>query len=162
MKHFTISGGLEGLQCNLHAFRRRDHFDAIASGGYSQIQGSVDGNHLPQAPDFTGTVLGTYSFQPDGRIPAGGELRLQFDNFFRSQTTDYRSLRMVWSAPHSCGLIQRSIFLSKGGEESDEPASGGGSGYNVLNTVIALNAPRTYASQSATSINGRSNARVAV
>jgi iron complex outermembrane recepter protein len=144
-EHFTISAGLEGLHATFTRFEDATISTALPTGGYSQVQGSVDGNHLPQAPDFSGTVLGTYS------IPTqAGEFRLAASYAYNSETFFEPDNRL--SQP-SYGLVGASLlwidpskhFSIQGwGKNLTDRQVAAGLGTNVLNTVIALNAPRTY------------------
>jgi iron complex outermembrane recepter protein len=144
-QHFTISGGLEGLHATFTRFEDATISTALPTGGYSQVQGSVDGNHLPQAPDFSGTVLGTYS------IPTqAGEFRLAGSYAYNSQTFFEPDNRLSQGA---YGLVGASIlwihpnkhFTVQGwGKNLTNKQIAAAEGTNTLNTVIALNAPRTY------------------
>ncbi len=144
-QHFTISGGLEALHATFTRFEDATISTPLPTGGYSQVQGSVDGNHLPQAPDFSGTVLGTYS------IPTqAGEFRLAASYAYNSETFFEPDNRLSQGA---YGLVGASLLwidpskhltVQGWGKNLTNEQVAAAEGTNVLNTVIALNAPRTY------------------
>jgi iron complex outermembrane receptor protein len=144
-QHFTISSGLEALHATFTRFEDAAISTPLSSGGYSQIQGSVDGNHLPFAPDFSGTVLATYS------IPTpSGEFRLAANYAYDSETF-YEPDNRLSQAGY--GLVGASLLwidpskhftLQGWGKNLGNKQVAAAEGTNTLNTVIALNAPRTY------------------
>jgi iron complex outermembrane receptor protein len=144
-EHFTISGGLEALRATFTRFEDATISTALPGGGYAQVQGSVDGNHLPLAPDFSGTVLANYS------LPTKlGEFRLAASYAYNSQTFFEPDNRLSQGA---YGLVGASLFwidpsehftVRAWGKNLTNEQVGAAEGTNSLNTVIALNAPRTY------------------
>jgi iron complex outermembrane recepter protein len=144
-QHFTISGGLEALHATFTRFEDATISTPLPTGGYLQVQGSADGNHLPQAPDFSGTVLGTYSISTQA-----GEFRLAASYAYNSETFFEPDNRLSQGA---YGLVGASLlwidpnkhFTVQGwGKNLTNQQVAAGEGTNTLNTVIALNAPRTY------------------
>lgn len=143
--HFTLSGGLEALHATFTHFEDATISTPLPTGGYEQVQGSVDGNHLPQAPDFSGTVLATYSLPT--RL---GEFRLAGSYAYNSETFFEPDNRLSQGA---YGLVGASLLWIDPGEHFTVRAWGknltneqvaAAEGTNTVNTVIALNAPRTY------------------
>jgi iron complex outermembrane receptor protein len=142
---FTISGGLEALHATFTHFEDATISAPLPMGGYAQVLGSVDGNHLPQAPDFSGTVLGTYS------IPTHvGEFRLAA-NYAYNSATFFEPDNRLSQGPY--GLVGASLLwidpskhvtVQGWGKNLTNERVAAGMGTNPLNTVIALNAPRTY------------------
>jgi len=144
-EHFAISGGLEALHATFTRFEDATISTALPTGGYAQVQGSVDGNHLPLAPDFSGTVLATYS------LPTQlGEFRLAASYAYNSEAFFEPDNRLSQGA---YGLVGASLFwidpsehfsVRAWGKNLTNEEVGAAEGTNPLNTVIALNAPRTY------------------
>jgi iron complex outermembrane recepter protein len=144
-QHFTISGGLEALHATFARFENATISTSLPMGGYSQVQGSLDGNHLPQAPDFSGTVVAMYS------IPTqAGEFRLAANYAYNSETFFEPDNRLSQGA---YGLVSASLLwidpskhftLQGWGKNLTNEQVAAAEGTNPLNTVIALNAPRTY------------------
>src|SRR5882757_234748 len=144
-EHFAISGGLEALHATFTRFEDATISTALPTGGYAQVQGSVDGNHLPLAPDFSGTVLAIYS------IPTQlGEFRLAASYAYNSEAFFEPDNRLSQGA---YGLVGASLFwidpsehfsVRAWGKNLTNEEVGAAEGTNFLNTVIALNAPRTY------------------